>query len=269
MTRRTDQQIRGLAPGDIPEPEEGLIEETSQKQPDQAAKPKKAELALDTPRVIALKTARGEFKYKTRRVTLKDWEACFLGIIDQTMRVDGQFEKVFDRDTALVELADRVLVSAADLDYQAFKDTKLVPISHRLAIGSILQSISAQEGATPAADSLEIVVAGIWPIGGVSHVFENLIHRFRHPEIEHLKRFRFESSRVRVRGEGKDSVSMYPSRLAIAMKIYDDLIESVDGYMVNGVPLEGVENIKREMDGAHKAVAALQIFTRENEVEVL
>jgi hypothetical protein len=29
---------------------------------------------------------------------------------------------------------------------------------------------------------------------------------------------------------------------------------------VAGQPLAGIENIKREMDGAHKAAAALQIF---------
>lgn len=44
------------------------------------------------------------------------------------------------------------------------------------------------------------------------------------------------------------------------MKIYDELIESVEGYAVNGMALADVDTIKSEMDGAHKAEAALSLF---------
>jgi hypothetical protein len=52
------------------------------------------------------------------------------------------------------------------------------------------------------------------------------------------------------------------------MSIYDDLIESVDGYSVGGKPLEGAEAIKREMDGGHKAAAALELFVGGAEVTI-
>jgi hypothetical protein len=63
-------------------------------------------------------------------------------------------------------------------------------------------------------------------------------------------------------------VTSYPSRQGVAMKIYDDLIESVDGYSVGGVPLTGVEAIRREMDGAHKAAAALALFEQGDEITI-
>lgn len=217
-------------------------------------------LNLDVPRTITLKTKSGEFTYSTRRVTQKDWEQYLQGIVDQTMRVDGEFQKVYEADSAQVELADRVLLNL---------DTSKVPFSHRLAIGTVLRSVSPlEEFEAEIAERIVVRLGAMWPVDGKSQVFEGLVHRFRHPSIEDLKRYKFETSRVRVRGEGKDSVSVYPPRLAIGMKLYDELIDSVDGYAVNGASLDGKENIVREMDGMHKAVAALHLFTRDIEVNV-
>jgi hypothetical protein len=33
-------------------------------------------------------------------VTQKDWEKYFQGIVDQTLRVDGEFQKVYEADSA-------------------------------------------------------------------------------------------------------------------------------------------------------------------------
>jgi hypothetical protein len=52
------------------------------------------------------------------------------------------------------------------------------------------------------------------------------------------------------------------------MKIYDDLIESVEGYSIGHEPLANVEEIKREMDGAHKAAAALALFDSGEEITI-
>jgi hypothetical protein len=233
----------------------------------QATVPAPVLVSLDVPRVIALKTKGVEFKYKTRRVTQKDWEARFQGIVDQSMRVDGELQKVFDAESSLVELADRVLVSADDGVHRAFSEPKVLPFSHRLAVGKVLSSVAAVETEELLCDLVTVEVAAIWPTDDASLAYEKLIHRFRQPSIEDLKRYRFECARVRVAGDGKNSVTRYPSRLAISLRLYDDLIASVDGYAVNGAALEGKENIVREMDGAHKAIAALHLFTRDYEVD--
>jgi hypothetical protein len=49
------------------------------------------------------------------------------------------------------------------------------------------------------------------------------------------------------------------------MGLYDELIQSVDGYGVDGKPLEGVEIIRREMDGYHKAESIAQLFYDQTE----
>jgi hypothetical protein len=224
----------------------------------EVASPAPVLLHLDAPRVITLKSARGEFKYKTRRVTLKDWERCFQSIVDQSMRVDGEFQKVFDNQGALVELADQVLLDV---------DPSKLPVSHRLAVGSALQTAVAMDPEKELFDVETVNLAAIWTTEGESRAFEGLVHHFHPLSLADIKKFRFESVRVRVKGDGKNSVTVYPSRLAIAMKMYDDLIESVEGYAVGGAPLTSKADIVREMDGAPKAAAALHLFTRDSAVE--
>lgn len=235
---------------------------------DQATAPAPVLLPLDVPRVITLKARSGEFKYKTRRVTLKDWETCFQGIVDQSMRVDGELQKVYDADSALIELADRVMFSADDGAGRSFPKPDVLPFSHRLAIGTALRTVTPTDEDDQICDFATITMAAVWPTAGASVAFGGLVHRFRHPSIEDVKRFRFESARARVRGDGRNSITIYPSRLAIAMKLYDDLIDSVEGYAFAGAELEGKDNVVREMDGAHKATAALQLFIRDGGVDI-
>ena len=53
-----------------------------------------------------------------------------------------------------------------------------------------------------------------------------------------------------------------------AREIYDELIEEVEGYSVDAIPLAGIEHIVREMDAAHKAEAALALFSQGEFVSV-
>jgi hypothetical protein len=46
----------------------------------------------------------------------------------------------------------------------------------------------------------------------------------------------------------------------LMLELYDQLIQSVEGYGIAGKPLEGVEQIRREMDGYHKTEAIAQLF---------
>jgi hypothetical protein len=141
---------------------------------------------------------------------------------------------------------------------------QLVPLNHRLAVAAAICSVGAQEVDPDSALSelTEIKLDALWTAGadGKMQMICGLIHRFRQPTIEQLKRWNFEAARVRVRGTAKDGVTIYPSRALFAMTIYDELIESVDGYAVNAEALTEREAIAREMDGCHKAEAVLQLF---------
>lgn len=228
-------------------------------------------LPLDAPRVVSLKTKTTAYTWKLRRVTGDDWAKFFAAGVHQLLQADGRRERVVESEAAMVELVDRVVLSADGYgDLTAVRDWKAaLPLRHRVAVGMVLRSVAAEIRPTAAiCDLVEIPLTATWPTDGKSVAYTGLIHRFRHPSAEQLKRFNFEASRVEVRGTAENGVSVFPSRQAIAMKIYDDLIESVDGYSANGEPLADIAAIQREMDGAHKAAAALELFLGDEEVEI-
>jgi len=233
---------------------------------------KQAMLPLDALRTVALKGTKQTYTYHLRRVTGDDWMKYFASVVDQTLNLSGSRERVLDTESALLELVDRVLVRAEGYgDLSAIGEWKsFLPMRHRIAVGVVLRSVAAAstDDDVQICNLVEVRLDATWPIDGKTCGYDGLVHRFRHPSIDDLKRFNFEASRIKVRGTGDNGVSIYPSRHAIALKMYDDLIESADGYSIHGEPLTGKEAIVREMDGAHKATAALRLFEGEGDVEV-
>jgi hypothetical protein len=232
-------------------------------------------LPLDAPRSVAFKTKTGAFVYSFRRISLEDWQRYFASIVNQTIQTKAGRDQVFETESALLDLVDRALKSVEGYgDLSALDEWKSsLPLRHRLAAGMALRSVVA----TPRNDEQPIVCAVLeisldanWGAtdDGKTTQYSGLIHRFRQPGIADLKRFNFESARTRLTGTPEMSITSYPSRQAIAMKIYDDLIDSVDGYCVGDLPLSSVEEIRREMDGAHKAAAALALFEQGDEITI-
>jgi hypothetical protein len=234
---------------------------------------KDAMLPLDVPRAVALKSGSGNFIYHLRRVGIADWRTFYSSIVHQKLRVDGQLVEVFESESALVELVESALVRVEGYDGidQVKKWKDALPLQHKLAVGVALRSVSVakkKETSSLLCDLVEVRLDAAWATDGETMYYQGLVHRFRHPSIEQLKKFNFEAARVIVRGDGDNGISLYPSRQAIAMKIYDELIESVEGYSIGGVAISDVEAIKREMDGAHKATAALEMFATGEGVEI-
>lgn len=232
----------------------------------------KALLALDAPRSVTLRSKDHSYIFRLRRVSHADWHAFFTGIVHQTLQLNGNREQVFESESALLELVDRVLVSAEGYgELRERKHWKLaIPVRHRIAVGIALRSVSPaleEADAEPMlCDLAEVRLDATWSSSeteaGKMVLYAGLVHRFRQPSLADLKRWNFESARTRVSGTAENGVTIYPPRQAIAMKVYDELIESVDGYAVGGLPLDGADQIKREMDGAHKAAAALALFSQ-------
>lgn len=237
-----------------------------------AAQEKKT-LPLDQPRSIAIRAAGKTTTWHFRRIALQDWAKFFDGIVNRTLRHGGVEERVFDADAALVELVDATLVSVhgyegVDGDYK-----KKLPIRHKLAVGLVLRTVGIEPAPDgPLTELLEVSISSSWSSAakdGATTVYSGLVHRFRHPSAEQLRKFNLECSRTRILGTGEDGVTVMPARQGVAMRMYDELIESVDGYSVNGEPLTSIEAIKREMDGAHKSAAALALFDTGETVEIL
>lgn len=247
------------------------IETIADTQEDQLP-PEQALLALDIPRVVSLKVGQFVFRYHTRRISCEDWAAFYRAIIHQTIQVGGSKSEVFETESAVLEMVNSVVVKVDGYaGLHSIKDWRnALPVKHRMAVGIALRSVGAEATSLDSAilcDRNEVKLTATWPTESETKLFDGLIHRFRHPSIEELKKFNFETARVITRGDAENGISIYPSRQAIAMKLYDELIDSVEGYSVGGVALTDVAQIKHWMDGAHKAAAALQLFTG-NEVEI-
>ncbi len=230
-------------------------------------------LPLDATRVVTIKSKDRAYTYQLRRITQFDWLEYFNGIVHQTTQRGDDREQIFESETALLELVDRTLMTVSGYgDLSGVKDWKLaLPIKHRIAVGIALRNVGSSPTKNEAPDLCDLVEAKLdatWASEGKTILYSGLVHRFRQPTIAQLKRFNFESARVKVSGSAENGITVYPARQAIAMKVYDELIESVDGYSVAGVPLDGIANIQREMDGAHKAAAALDLFQQDDDVSI-
>jgi hypothetical protein len=223
---------------------------------------------------VVLKSGKTGFKYRLRRATGEDWLSYYTGVTNKTINIGAEREEIFDADTALIELVDSLLIEAEGYGELPKKDwQQAIPFRHRRAIGVVLRNVGPETRKAGAQDELvpetqEVRLAATWPVDGKTLYFSGLVHRFRRPGIKDLKRFNTEISAVRTRGTGTDGITTRPAQQAVAMRLYDELIESVEGYQVNGKPLEGADAIKREMDGAHKAAAALELFLGGDDVTI-
>jgi hypothetical protein len=241
---------------------------------EEAAPAAPALLPLDQVRVIVLKSPRGPLTYTFRRIVIADWQAFFAAVVNQTLQRQGVREAVYESETAQLQLVEKTLTAVEGYgDLSKLKDwKKSLPLKHRLAVGSVLRGVgeAAADADAPLSDLVEIRLDGYWSAGadGRTALYSGLVHRFRQPSIEQLKKFNFETARVRAEGDSSNGVTSYPSRQLVAMRIYDELIEEVDGYAAAGAALTGIENICREMDGAHKAEAALALFSQGDSIRV-
>lgn len=227
-------------------------------------------LPLDAPRAVAFKTKTGNFVYHFRRIEQKDWEHFFSSIVHQTVQSKGSREQVFESETALVELVDNTVASVdgyGTIEPKNWKRT--LPVAHKLAAGIALRSVgtsNADAASATLCDLVEVNLEANWGVGdGKTVYYSGLIHRFRQPGIAELRRYNFERARVKVTGTAENGVTSFPASQVIAMKIYDDLIDSVEGYSVMGMAIQP-EQIKGWMDGAHKAAACLALFTQDDSI---
>jgi len=213
-------------------------------------------LPLDQPRSIVLMQSARKYIYTLRRVLTADWEKYFVGIVNQVRNLDGMREQIFESESALLELADAVIASVQVPTLPIHENG--YPLNQRLAVGQALCSVSAAMGD----DDTTVLLNACWSADaeGKMQLFKGLVHRFNQPTIDQVKRWNYELARVRVRGTSKDGLTTFPSRQLAAMRIYDELIVSVEGYGLTAGMLTGVEAIRREMDGLHKAEAAMQLL---------
>jgi hypothetical protein len=234
-------------------------------------------LPLDQPRAIVIRHKEKKFVYRFRRIGDSDWLRYYAGIISQTETVNNDQVRCSDFRAALHQLVESTLQSVEGytapngLSMETMSDWKLkLPIGHKTQVGLMLVDVSVEErDVSVLTDLNEISLTATWAASPEQQMlkYSGLIHRFQHPTIEQMRRFYRESSRTRVVGGSRTGKTIWTGRQELLAHFYDELIASVDGYTVAGVPLTEASQIKAQMDTHHKVAAAQALFSAGEESE--
>ena len=225
-------------------------------------------LMLDEPRVIAIRDGKHNYSFHFRRITQPDWERYFAGLYVASRAEGAAQVNTVDANSAGIELFESTLakVEGYSRELSSREDFVKVKPGHAIVVSWALRAVSTStiEDAKPLdPDCVEARIDAIWSQltpGDDTIAFKGLIHRFSPPTAEQKKRVMRGAAISRVVGGSRKGTTIYSSRNKIMLELYDQLIQSVDGYGIAGRPLGSVEEIRREMDGYHKAEAVSQLF---------
>jgi hypothetical protein len=232
-------------------------------------------LMLDQSRVIPIREGKRDYTFYFRRILQADWVRYFDGLY-LSSRSEGVAQmNITDYSTAAIELFESTLTKVVGYSREltTLEDFRKVLPRISVPVSFMLRSVAiseAEDDDKPLdCDSIETRLDAHWSqttdVGKVAK-YPGLVHRFRPPNVEQRKRYMRGGAVSKVGGTRKGSLTVYSLKYKLLMQLYDELILSVEGYGVAGKPLEGAEQIQREMDGYHKAEAAVQLFiTREDE----
>jgi hypothetical protein len=231
-------------------------------------------LMLDQPRVIPIREGKRDYTFYFRRILQADWEQYFSGLYLSSRNEGVAQLNTTDFSTAGIELFESTLTKVVGYSREltTTEDFKKVLPRHSVAVAGLLRSvfISEDEDDKPLdCDSIVALVDAYWSQttdAGQITQYKGLLHRFAPPNVEQRKRYMRGGAISKViGGTRKGSTTVYSLRNKLLLDLYDQLILSVDGYGVAGKPLEGAEQIRREMDAYHKAEAVAQLFNTQPE----
>lgn len=230
-------------------------------------------IELANPRIVAIEDRGKKYLLTVGRIQKSQWLRYFEGIVSTSENLAGKRIDSFDSTSARVELVEKVLIDAsgyATSDGSPVKSKdgwqQLIPLRHRQGVGNALVDVERAEpsdddpimlGAEP------VFLNAVWGANerGEMLKFTNLCHRFRTPSSEHQRRFSRDSSRSVIVGGSRRGMTKWLGVQAALADLYDELIDSVDGYTLNGEPLTGRDAIVSEMDTYHKVAAADVLFS--------
>lgn len=140
-------------------------------------------------------------------------------------------------------------------------------MGHRLRAIGLLSSVevSAEDVVEIEPDCEVVRLDALWnddgAYMGAMTKFEGLVHRFTPPTAAHQQRFSREMSRSMIVGGSRDAKTVHAVRQKVLVRLYDELVLSVEGYGAQGAPLANREEIVLHMDLLHKVTAAGQLFS--------
>ena len=190
------------------------------------------------------------------------WFKYFDGIVSTAQRDGKEIKQCIDASSAGVELVDGNTSVRG-----GYEPPTTIPLAHRLGVANVLTS--AQVPDEDMRGFGEIPLHALWGAdeSGAMRRHKNLVHVFDEPTFEQNRRYRQSDSRSHIVGGSRKGMTVYHGAQRTLAALYDELVLRVEGYVVNGAPLEGREAIARHMDTYHKVAAVARLFTPQ-EIEV-
>jgi hypothetical protein len=226
-------------------------------------------LDLSGDRQVTFKDKGQIFVFTFNRITDAQWRHYFSGLVVENEKSgSGRLARV-DYRTAGIDLFETAVKDVAGYKLREGKFTDIpnwktrVPYGHKQKAVDLLTDVTFSDSAPEFFDPEveEIFVDAKWGADqGMMTQFRGLAHRFTPPSGAHQQRFNRAAGESRVVG-GRSGKTISTSRQDLLADLYDELIVSVEGYAFAGKPLEGTEQIRREMDTFHKAAAVNLLFS--------
>jgi hypothetical protein len=196
------------------------------------------------------------------------WMKYYSSVVNTAETRDGKRFPHFDYRTALRDMAMDALISAEGYklppgvnsvtEVPAWKAN--IPPGHRMALGEMLGACTVVEGGDEADFGFDdVTLQTYWncDANGAMLMHRPLVHHFANPSFDQERRYRLQSARFAVVGGSKGGKTIYYGAEKVLVEIYDELIQSVEGYTWNGEPVTVPQEC---MDTSHKVLAALQLF---------
>lgn len=235
-------------------------------------------LPLDLDERVSVVKFGGRFYYYAfHRITSADWDGFFSRIEAELEDDKGAVNRMTTSDVGALWLFSEAAIRAerSVSDGRAAEDLPTwkakIPQDHCIAAVNKLTAVWIKDlDDVLEAEGERVELDAFWtasrPVNGMLK-FCGLVHRFNTPSADQRRRFQRARHRVRVVGGSRSGRTMISCTLSLLAKLYDELIQSVEGYSVNGRPLGGRDEVIREMDAYHKASAAAALFPARTEEE--
>lgn len=232
------------------------------------------QIDLAAGRTIVIRQKGHAYTFNLRRAEERDWFAYFDGVVTtaeqrgrEVMReTDGSAAGLALVTALLVDVSGYVLPAGVASVAEVPNWQSKIPMPHRLACSEILLDVRAAEMDEELALGGEAVaIETLWSADAEGRMPKyRCVHRFESPSAEHCRAYMRKVSSSRVVGGSRGGKTIYTGAQRVLCQIYDELIQSVEGYAWNGEEIG--ENAAREklatmMDARHKVAAAAQLFS--------
>jgi hypothetical protein len=230
-------------------------------------------LPLDSPeRTVAFRSGGKPFRHAFRRITPADWESFFAHVVAEFKREKGGFMQVVDMDYASLVLYARVIVRVNGYETRDGREPEklpnwpeCIPQHHRLEAMKLITNITFSAEADDSmleAEGVAVTIDAMWNEVAPASMkqYRGLVHHFASPTAEHRRRLLKAKKRTFVAGGSRNGITVIPSGHGVLVKLYDELIERVEGYSISGRELNDREDIVRDMDAFHKSAVVAQLF---------